>query len=72
MKFNYIEGKGEEDEVEVGDIVKFSNGLFKGTVCLITFDGAVSLEKPTNTWNNYETLSFIKLPKGSKVILEQE
>lgn len=63
-------------DLEIGELAFIDDlmmGNQNGEIILRTFDGAVSLTNPRNTWNGLSsTFKMRRLPAGHKVILTQE
>ena len=76
MKFSFMKKFEEKEDFGFvpGDIVEFTKGEYIGEVCLIIYEGAVSLQDPSRTWDNlgYIENKLRKVPKGSIVTLTQE
>lgn len=75
MKYEENYSNREESVFEIGDMVMHINLSDRADygVLLVFCEGLISLKNPSVIWeNDYDRNSFVKVPKGYKIILTQE
>lgn len=62
------------DELEVGQLARITDSCLEevGAYVLRTYQGIISLDDPSDTWSIPCSVKVELLPKGFKLILEQE